>query len=93
MFENNSNSIVLFVRWFVCWSIFVCAPPANQIARIPFLRNRKDAHPVFVTSAMRFMHDHVYPKVINALKTVEVYPTPFSPSSNIGIASQMPTAS
>ncbi|CAM9544189.1 unnamed protein product [Pylaiella littoralis] len=33
-----------------------------QIARMGFFRNRKDTHPVFVTSVMRSMHDHIYPK-------------------------------
>eukprot|EP00903_Cladosiphon_okamuranus_P007630 g7399.t1 len=34
----------------------------SQIARIPFFRNRKDTYPVFVTSVVRSMHDHIYPK-------------------------------
>lgn len=34
-----------------------------KISKIPFLKNRRDIYPVFVSSLVRSFEAHIYPKV------------------------------
>ncbi|CAM9948823.1 unnamed protein product [Scytosiphon promiscuus] len=61
MLEKRAQNTLELLPTGVRTSVLLCIYRA-QISRIDFFKNRKDIYPVFVTSVMRSMHDHVYPK-------------------------------
>ncbi|CAM9795540.1 unnamed protein product, partial [Ectocarpus sp. 12 AP-2014] len=61
MLEKKAQNTLELLPSSVRTSTLLCIY-RRQIARIKFLKDRKDVCPVFVTSVMRSMHDHIYPK-------------------------------